>query len=178
MISLGNTYTVSDVLRAVAEENDPDASYDLYWDDQDREATLDDIFLVAEKVQVTDESEEIYPKSAVDRGFWLYCSDELIQDVVSLAIRQKPTASLSDLLRCLEYYIRRDDFLDLSDDHTVSGPPAKALPPAPEHIWQTLAIVPEKKMEAYMAYARINNCNLLAAKPAVDKFLAERADGA
>ncbi|MCL2310269.1 MAG: hypothetical protein FWC42_08380 [Proteobacteria bacterium] len=177
MISIGNIYKVSDVLRAVAEKKGPDASYDLYWEDQDREATLDDVFLVAEKVQVTDDCEEIYPKSATDRGFWIYCSDELIQDVVGLAVSQKPTASLSDLLRCLEHYIRRDCFLDLGNDHTVSGPPAKALPStAPEQSWQTLAIIPEKKREAYMAYAKMNHCNLLAAKSAVDKFLAERAN--
>lgn len=57
-----------------------------------------------------------------------------------------------------------------------SNYPAQALSLAvhPEQIWQAIAIVPGKIVDAYKAYAKINNCNLLAAKPVVDTYLAKR----
>lgn len=113
MIAIGNLYVMSDMLEAVAKGRDPDVPYDLYWKDEDRPARLDDMILVAEPVAVSDDDKEIYPESASSRGFWIYCSGELVQDVVGLAMEQMPAASADSLLSCVEYYIRNDDYLDL-----------------------------------------------------------------
>lgn len=116
MISIGQLHTLPEIFDAVAAKQERSFNYDLYWADPDRPPTLEDHFLVGESVQVNDDYIEIYPESATSRNFWIYCSNELIQDVVDLATRQKPTATHEELLMCLEHYLERDDFKDL-DGH-------------------------------------------------------------
>ncbi len=114
MISLGHLYTLSDIVGFVAAKAERGFPYSLYWDDQDRPAMPDDRFLVSDPVRVTGDGVEVYPTLARENGFWIYCSDELIQDVVDLAIEQKPAATTSELIRCIEHYLSNDDFLDLA----------------------------------------------------------------
>ena len=112
-IKLGNLYKLPEIFASIAAKTERNFGYALYWKDQERAATLDDIFLVAEPVEVTDADKEIYPLLAIEKGFWIYCRDELIQDVIDLAIKQKPAVTPAELLECLEYYIEKDDFYDL-----------------------------------------------------------------
>jgi len=114
MISLGNFYKLSVVLSSVAAKEERGFSYDLYWKDENRPATPDDMILVGEPIQVTDDDEEIYPALARENGLWIYCNNELIQDVVDLAVKQKPSATPDELVKCLEHYIAKDNFLDLN----------------------------------------------------------------
>ena len=113
MVSICNLYSMFTVLKEVANVSYPDTKYDLFWDDQNRPARLDDLILIAETIKVSKDDIEIYPEAALSRGFWIYCSGELIQDVISLAIEQKPNANGEELLMCLEHYIEFDDYLDL-----------------------------------------------------------------
>ncbi|MDR6982171.1 hypothetical protein J2X32_000779 [Rheinheimera pacifica] len=113
MIAVGHFYSFAVVLDAVASNKDSGLSYSLYWKDPDRRAEPSDLFLVGEPVKVTDDDDEIYPVLAQQNGLWIYCSDELIQDVISLAIEQKPSASHTELIECIEYYLQKDTFLDL-----------------------------------------------------------------
>ncbi|EED99314.1 conserved hypothetical protein [Burkholderia multivorans CGD1] len=39
---------------------------------------------------------------------------EHLQDVIDLAYKQKPTASIDEVIKCLNHYSKYDDFLDLS----------------------------------------------------------------
>ena len=113
MIAIGRLFKLSEILDAVASKQERAFHYHLYWADPERPPILNDEFLVGEPVQISDDDVEIYPESATSRKFWVFCSDELIQDVVDLAIHQKSTASHAELLACLEHYIEHDDFMDL-----------------------------------------------------------------
>ena len=67
---------------------------------------------MAATVEVQDDA-MVFPASVQQRGWWLYCSDELVQSVVGLAAEQKPTATADELLRCLVHYMHEDCILDL-----------------------------------------------------------------
>ncbi|MCC9041942.1 hypothetical protein LNQ81_04395 [Myroides sp. M-43] len=71
---------------------------------------------VGEPVEVTDNDEEIYPSEVIEQEMWYLCSDEDIQDVVDLAISQKPSATMEELVMALDYYLTIDDFIDLIDE--------------------------------------------------------------
>lgn len=107
-------YTLPELFRLIAGKQERQNPYALYWADPDREPQLDDPFLLAAPVQVQDDDTELFPPMAVAQNLWILCSDELIQDVVDLAISQKPDASAKQLLHCLNYYINHDTFLDIS----------------------------------------------------------------
>ncbi len=49
-----------------------------------------------------------------DCGYAFLYSGESFQAVVDLAMKQKPSASVEEVIRCLNYYSNNDDFLDLS----------------------------------------------------------------
>jgi hypothetical protein len=117
MITLGSDYKVSILLPQIAAREERHLQYSLYWEDRaNDDPTLDDTFLVASPSQVTDDDLEIFPQQVAERGWWIYCSDELVQDVIDLAIGQKPNASSAEMLKCLIHYIKNDDFLDLSPE--------------------------------------------------------------
>lgn len=65
-------------------------------------------------VQVDDNDNEIYPPEVLNRKLCLAYSGEQFQDVIDLAIKQKPTASSKEIIKALNYYSNHDDFLDLN----------------------------------------------------------------
>jgi hypothetical protein len=114
MITLGSDCKVSTLLLQIAAREERHFQYSLYWEDRaNDDPRLDDIFLVASPSEVTDDDLEIFPQQVTERGWWLYCSDELVQDVVDLAISQKPNVSPAEMLKCLIYHMKNDDFLDI-----------------------------------------------------------------
>ncbi|KEZ02314.1 hypothetical protein GQ57_30055 [Burkholderia sp. MSh2] len=116
------TFTLADfiaVVRAKAERPegyDPAWRYDVYGDDGDAGWYPQQTIHIGDKVQVDDEDRESYPERVAELGYVFRCSCEHFQDVVDLAFRQKPGASIDDLVRCLDHYDRHDDFLDLDSN--------------------------------------------------------------
>jgi hypothetical protein len=94
--------------------------FNVYWKDQDDSPTLDDEVFVGAPAPVADDvpDEEydyaLLPQVVKDRGWWLSYSGELIEDVLSNSLTQKPTASDAELLKAVEYYAEMDTFLDLT----------------------------------------------------------------
>uniref|UniRef100_UPI00403F616F DUF7716 domain-containing protein n=1 Tax=Massilia sp. METH4 TaxID=3123041 RepID=UPI00403F616F len=54
---------------------------------------------------------------------------EHLQDVVDLAVRQKPSASDNEIIRCLNYYVEFDDFLDLEPELASTAGTASVFGP-------------------------------------------------
>jgi hypothetical protein len=115
MLIIGNEYKMCELLLLVAKRLDRQTSYSVYWQDlPQQDPSPESIVLVEHPSIVTDEDAEIFPDAVRSRGWWIYCSDELLQDVVDLAVEQKTSASAEEILKCLRYYLEHDDFLDLN----------------------------------------------------------------
>lgn len=93
--------------------------FNVYWKDHDDSPKLDDEVyvgapaLVADNVPDSEYDYALLPQIVKDRGWWLSYSGELIEDVLSNALTQKPNASDAELLEAIEYYSKRDAFLHL-----------------------------------------------------------------
>ncbi|MBC7755124.1 MAG: hypothetical protein H7Z20_00475 [Bdellovibrio sp.] len=114
MLKLNAFYTLPDLFALVKTKCERDVDYSIYWLDNAPDPTLQDRVFVAAPVDVDDEDNEAFPQIVNDNGFWYFCSDENIQDVIDVAIDQKPNASDEEQLKCLDYYLKRDTFLDLA----------------------------------------------------------------
>jgi hypothetical protein len=62
---------------------------------------------------VSDDDEEVFPEKVRQLGLGLAYYGEQFEDVINLALDQKPDASLEDFVRALNHYMAHDDFLDL-----------------------------------------------------------------
>ncbi len=89
--------------------------YDVYGDDTDAWHAGQTVY-VGDPVQVDDDDRLVLPPDVVARGHAFRCSGEQFQDVVDLAFRQCPDASIDAVIRCLAHFLQHDDFLDLHDD--------------------------------------------------------------
>lgn len=60
-----------------------------------------------------DFKEKNYPRFGLIRnGFNYFCSDQNIQDIVDLAVKQDAYVSNEKLVDALNYYVDNDDFRD------------------------------------------------------------------
>ncbi|WP_232451368.1 hypothetical protein [Burkholderia ubonensis] len=114
------TCTIDDfiaLVRAKADRSegyDPTCLYDVYGEDTDGDDfRVAQTIYVGDTVQVDGDDREIYPEPVSALGYVFLYSGEHFQDVVDLACRQKPDASIEDIVRCLNHFGRYDDFLDL-----------------------------------------------------------------
>lgn len=112
-------YQVEDFIALVREKRDRTVGYDkaylydVYGDDSDDGFRPGMTIYVGDTVQADDDGEEFYPAQVNDLGYSFLYSGENFQAVVDLAYRQKPTATIEEVVRCLNHYEQYDDFLDL-----------------------------------------------------------------
>lgn len=121
MVNFKNkTYQLEEFILLVKDKKERTAGYDpayayaVYAREDEVEIGLE--IYVGEPVEVNDNDEETYPSVAIEQEMWYMCSDEDIQDVVDLAISQKPSATMEELVMALDYYLTIDDFIDLVDE--------------------------------------------------------------
>jgi hypothetical protein len=116
MIQLNTFYTLPELFALVKTKQERAQNYSIYWLDNAPKPSLTDRLIVAAPSDIDEEDDfkETFPSMVNENGYWHYCSNEIVQDVVDLAISQKPNVSDAELLNCLEYYLKRDTFLDLT----------------------------------------------------------------
>lgn len=112
-------YRIEDFIPLVKSKNDRSEKYDrsfLYdvYGEDTGELQLGQSIFVGDTVQVDDNDEETYPKEVSDRGYAFLYSGENFQAVVDLAFKQKPSATIEEVIDCLNHYSDCDDFLDLT----------------------------------------------------------------
>ena len=113
-------YQIEDFIALVREKRDRTVGYDraylydVYRDDSDDDGFQPGMTIyVGGTVQADDDGEKFYPAAVNDLGYSFLYSGENFQAVVDLAYRQKPTASIEEVVRCLNHYAQYDDFQDL-----------------------------------------------------------------
>jgi hypothetical protein len=116
MIQLNTFYTLPELFALVKNRQERAQNYCIYWRDNAPDPSLTDRLIVAapSDIDEDDDYKETFPSMVNENGYWHYCSDEIVQDVVDLAISQKPNVTDEELLNCLDYYLKRDTFLDLT----------------------------------------------------------------
>jgi hypothetical protein len=113
MIQLNTFYTLPELFALVKNRQERTQNYSIYWRDNAPDPSLTDRLIVAAPSDIDDDIEH-YSSIVDENGYWHYCSDEIVQDVVDVAISQKPNVTDEELLNCLDYYLKRDTFLDLT----------------------------------------------------------------
>ncbi|MCH7293920.1 DUF7716 domain-containing protein [Acinetobacter higginsii] len=109
---LNQIISVESLIELVKLKVDRKIYYSIYSSGGDN-FSLGDQVLVDSPIEVDNEDKEIYPESASRLGYKIAYSGEQFQDVVDLAIKQKPRASAVEIIEALNYYSIHDNFLDL-----------------------------------------------------------------
>ncbi|GAB7537713.1 DUF7716 domain-containing protein [Burkholderia sp. 3C] len=107
-------YTLEKLIGLVKEKKDRDAVYMIYVRQNVNELQPDTEVYVGDVPDFDGDDNEVLPQSVTALGLEQGYMREHFQDVVDLAYKQKPTASVDEVVRCLNHYAQRDDFLDLN----------------------------------------------------------------
>lgn len=105
--------SIEALIACVKQQQDRAVAYAVYSATGDDFSAGEQVF-VDHTVQVSDADEEIYPAHVIAQNLRFAYSGEQFQDVVDLAIAQKPSATDADILAALNHYSTHDDFLDLA----------------------------------------------------------------
>ena len=81
---------------------------------EDGELALDRLYLVSDYPDVV-EDRDVYPTDVVEQSLQLVYYGEQLFDVLSVALEEKPDASLQDLVDALNYYNQHDNFMPFND---------------------------------------------------------------
>jgi hypothetical protein len=85
----------------------------IYWPKNINDLSLGMEVYVGDVPDFDEEDMELLPESVIKLGLGLGYMPEHFQDVVDLAYRQKPAATIEEVIRCLNHYDKFDNFLDL-----------------------------------------------------------------
>ena len=77
---------------------------------EDGELVLDRLYWVSDYPDVV-EDHDVYPTDVVEQDLQLVYYGEQLLDVLSVALEEKPDASLQDLVEALNYYQEHDSFM-------------------------------------------------------------------
>ena len=78
------------------------------------ELRLNSLYWVSDYPDVV-EDRDIYPADVVEQDLQLVYYGEQLLDVLSVALEEKPDASLQDLVDALNYYNQHDNFMPFND---------------------------------------------------------------
>ena len=81
---------------------------------EDRELALDRLYWVSDYPDVV-EDRDVYPMDVAEQDLQLVYYGEQLLDVLTVALEEKPDASLQDLVDALNYYNQHDNFMPFND---------------------------------------------------------------
>ena len=81
---------------------------------EDGELKLDCLYWVSDYPDVVDDS-DVYPADASEQDLQLVYYGEQLIDVLTVALEEKPDASLQYLVDALNYYNQHDNFMSFND---------------------------------------------------------------
>ncbi|MGA3698056.1 DUF7716 domain-containing protein [Enterobacteriaceae bacterium TYF_5] len=114
MLQKDHQYHLTDIILAMKQIELRDDNFCLYGeDDIEDKLKIGQQYFIADYPDVDDNDNEIYPDIVqMNHLVYLY-SGQQFADVIDLALEQKPSATLDDLVNALNYYSEHDDFMDL-----------------------------------------------------------------
>lgn len=105
--------TIGELIDLVRED-DAESGFHVYAnDDLTRLDSPDDSIFVGPVSTFDKNMNEVLPEVVVEKGLGDFCSFELIEDVVSHALKRNPDADNQQIVEAIAYYMENDDFLDV-----------------------------------------------------------------
>ena len=81
---------------------------------EDGELALERLYWVSDYPDVV-EDRDVYPMDVAEQDLQLVYYGEQLIDVLTVALEEKPDASLQDLVDALNYYNQHDNFMPFND---------------------------------------------------------------
>ncbi|WP_429529486.1 DUF7716 domain-containing protein [Pseudomonas frederiksbergensis] len=88
-------------------------TYCVYGAGSSDQATLHTDCVIDEYSEITDDDEEIFPESITQKNLDFWFTDELLEDVVFNALKQKASATNEEILKAIKFYNENDSFITL-----------------------------------------------------------------
>lgn len=111
MLNKNNQYSLSDVISYMKFIDSRDDNFCLYGEAEE-ELKINGNYYVLDFPEVDDNDKEIYPKIAQDKKLYYLYSGQQFADVIDSVVAQKPSASLAEFVKALNFYSKNDNFLD------------------------------------------------------------------
>lgn len=112
-LALNKFYKIDEFIDIVKNKHDRNSIYMIYVPKNTDDLTSGMNVYIGDVPDFDDDDNEILPKSVIDLGLEVGYMREHFQDVVDLAYKQKPSASIEEIIQCLNHYANFDDFLDI-----------------------------------------------------------------
>lgn len=112
MLNKNHQYDLIDIISSMKTSDSRDDNFCLYGE-TDELLKADEKYYIADYPDVDDNDNEIYPKIVCSKNLHYLYSGQQFADVIDTVIEQKPSASIDDFIKALNYYSENDDFLDL-----------------------------------------------------------------
>ena len=88
-------------------------TYCVYGKGSSDQATLETDCVIDEYSEITDDDEEIFPERITKNNLDFWFTDELLEDVIFNALKQKSSITNDEILNAIKYYNERDSFMNL-----------------------------------------------------------------
>ena len=112
MLNKDHQYDLIDIISSMKISDSRDDNFCLYGE-VDELLKADGKYYIADYPDVDDNDNEVYPKIVYSKKLHYLYSGQQFADVIDTVIEQKPSASIDDFVKALNYYSVNDDFLDL-----------------------------------------------------------------
>ena len=111
MLSKECEYSLMDIISDMKEKDSRNDNFCLYGE-FDELLKADEKYYVADYPDVDGNDNEIYHKIVIDKKLHYLYSGQQFADVIDTVVEQRPSASIDDFVKALNYYLLNDDFLD------------------------------------------------------------------
>ncbi|WP_122448301.1 DUF7716 domain-containing protein [Pseudomonas viridiflava] len=86
-------------------------TYCVYGAGSSDQATLQTDCVIDEYSEITDDDDEIFPERITQKNLEFWFADELLEDVVFNALKQKASATNEEILKAIKFYNESDSFI-------------------------------------------------------------------
>lgn len=111
---INEVYRLEDLIGLVKNKADRDYIYAIYNKFGVGDLALGQCIFVGETPLYDDDDNEVLPQKVQDADYEFCYMRDHFQDVIDLAVSQKPDVSDEMLVKCLNHYSDYDDFLDIA----------------------------------------------------------------
>ncbi|WP_229204702.1 hypothetical protein [Duganella sp. CF458] len=106
-------YKIDDLIELVKCKADREDVYMVYAPNSTDDLYPGMVVYVGDVPDFDEDDNEFFPDFVKSLALEVCYMREHFQDVVDLAYKQKPSASIDEFIKCLNHYAAHDDFLDL-----------------------------------------------------------------
>ncbi len=111
MLNKDSKYSLSDIISYMKITDSRNDDFCLYGE-LDERLNANGNYYIADYPDVDYNDKEIYPEIVTNKKLHYLYSGEQFADVIDSVVEQKPSATLDDFVKALNFYSENDNFLD------------------------------------------------------------------